>query len=63
MKLRAEETAFVGHDAAGLSGAAELGMRTIAFNYDRDAAADVYLARFEELLDLVGARTPCRAAG
>jgi FMN phosphatase YigB (HAD superfamily) len=63
MELRAGETAFVGHDAAGLSGAAELGMPTIAFNYEADVAADVYLARFEELLDLVGARTPYRAAG
>ena len=63
MKLRADEAAFVGHDAAGLSGAAELGMHTIAFNYDPDATADVYLARFEELLDLFGARTPYRAAG
>ena len=63
MKLRAEEAAFVGHDAAGLSGAAETGMQTIAFNYDADVAADVHLARFEELLDLVGARSPYRAAG
>jgi HAD superfamily hydrolase (TIGR01509 family) len=63
MKLRADEAAFVGHDVAGLSGAAELGMQTIAFNYDPDATADAYLARFDELLDLVGARTPYRAAG
>ena len=29
-------------------------MSTIAFNYDPDAQADVYLTRFDELLDLVG---------
>jgi len=57
MGLSAEQTAFVGHDAGELAGAAALGMVTVAFNYDPDAQADVYLGRFEEL-EAVLASTP-----
>ena len=63
MKLPAEEVAFVGHDAAELAGAAAGGMPAIAFNFDADARADVYLARFEELLDVIGTQPPLAAAG
>jgi HAD superfamily hydrolase (TIGR01509 family) len=63
MDLRPDQVAFVGHDAEELDGAAAVGMQTIAFNFDMDAEADVYLARFEQLQDLVGARTPLAAAG
>jgi FMN phosphatase YigB (HAD superfamily) len=63
MKLRPEQVAFVGHDTAELDGATAVGMHTVAFNFDRDARADVYLARFEELLDAIGVRTPFAAAG
>ncbi len=63
LKLPAEEVAFVGHDAAELSGAAAVGMPAIAFNFDTDARADVYLARFEELLEVIGTRPPLSAAG
>jgi HAD superfamily hydrolase (TIGR01509 family) len=63
MDLPAGEVAFVGHDAEELAGAAEVGMPTIAFNYDPDARADVFLARFEELLPVVRARWPRAALG
>jgi len=49
MKLPAEEVAFVGHDTAELAGAANLGMATIAFNFDADARADVYVGGLGEL--------------
>lgn len=52
MGLSAEQVAFVGHDAEELTGAQEIGMRTIAFNYDADAIADYYMKRFDELVDL-----------
>jgi HAD superfamily hydrolase (TIGR01509 family) len=45
-------TAFVGHDADELRGARRAGMRTLAFNFERDAPADLYLGRFEELVPL-----------
>jgi len=63
VNLSAGEAAFVGHDTAVLAGAAAVGMPTVAFNYDCDARADVYLARFDELLDLVAPPHPEAAAG
>jgi putative hydrolase of the HAD superfamily len=51
--LPAARTAFVGHDADELRGARRAGMRTLAFNFERDAQADLYLGRFEELLPLL----------
>ena len=54
MELPSDRAAFVGHDAEELLGAAGVGMATIAFNYDPDAEADVFINRFEELLPLVG---------
>lgn len=50
MNIPAVETVFVGHDTAELSGARKAGLNTVAFNYDADALADVYLERFDELL-------------
>ena len=52
MQLPAADVAFVGHDALELRGAARQGLATIAFNGDRDARADIYLQRFEDLLEL-----------
>ena len=52
LQLPAAEVAFVGHDARELHGAAVQGLATIAFNSDRDARADVYLQRFEDLIEL-----------
>ena len=63
MRLRAEEAAFVGHDSEELAGAAEVGMQTIAFNYDGDAEADVFLTCFGELLEVVVTRPPYAEAG
>lgn len=56
MQLPAGQVAFVGHDAAELAGAAAVGMATVACNFDPDAQADVFIARFEELLDIVQRR-------
>jgi HAD superfamily hydrolase (TIGR01509 family) len=58
MELAAERVAFVGHDAEELAGAAAVGMATIAFNHDPDAKADVFIARFEQLLPLVSPLSP-----
>lgn len=56
MNMQASEVAFVGHDAEELDGAFNVGMRTFAFNYDGIVAADVFLPRFQELLQHV---PPC----
>jgi FMN phosphatase YigB (HAD superfamily) len=63
LELPAERMAFVGHKGDELSGAAALGMSTIAFNSDIDALADVYLDRFEDLAKVASRRLPCAAAG
>lgn len=63
MNLPTEHVAFVGHDTAELAGAMAVGMPAIAFNFDTDARADVYLARFEELLDVIATQPPLAAAG
>jgi len=51
--LAPARTAFVGHEADELRGARRAGLRTLAFNFERDAVADLYLGRFEELLPLL----------
>jgi putative hydrolase of the HAD superfamily len=43
---------FVGHKAAELKGARAVGLRTVAFNHDRGAKADVFIDHFADLLDL-----------
>ena len=58
MGLPGDRVAFVGHDAEELAGAAAVGMPTIAFNYDPDAKADVFITRFEQLLPLVRRPSP-----
>ncbi|HEV3137605.1 MAG TPA: HAD family hydrolase [Pirellulales bacterium] len=47
--LPAQDVTYVGHDAEDLEGAKAIGMRTVAFNYQRHARADFYLTRFEDL--------------
>jgi FMN phosphatase YigB (HAD superfamily) len=47
------QVAFVGSEPCHLSAAARLGMSTIAFNYDEQALADLYLRRFDDLATLV----------
>jgi HAD superfamily hydrolase (TIGR01509 family) len=61
MKLPAPQVAFLGHDTAELAGAAAVGMATIAFNFDPDARADVFIARFEELADVLRRRAHAAA--
>jgi FMN phosphatase YigB (HAD superfamily) len=60
LELNPAELAYVGHDAEHLSGASAVGLTTVAFNHQRHALADFYLARFEDLLPL--ARTWAIAA-
>ena len=57
MELEPEEVAFVGHDGGELAGARAVGLHTVAFNYEPGAVADHYLTRFQELLDVVDARS------
>jgi HAD superfamily hydrolase (TIGR01509 family) len=63
LNLPAQRVAFVGRKAAELAGATAAGMPTIALNADPDARADVCLARFEDLAEVLSARPPLAAAG
>jgi len=63
MKLPPAQVAFVDHDTAELAGAAAVGMPTVAFNFDPDARADVYIDRFDDLLEVIGEPRPLAAAG
>ncbi|NLE37439.1 MAG: HAD family hydrolase [Pirellulaceae bacterium] len=63
MGLDPAEVAFVGHRAAELEGAVAAGMRTIAFNYESEAQADVFLGRFEQLTELFDRHDYYAAAG
>ena len=49
----ASDVAFVGSQPRHLNTAAQLGMSTIAFNYDERSLADLYVRRFDELATLV----------
>jgi FMN phosphatase YigB (HAD superfamily) len=44
---------YVGHDTRHLAGARDAGLRTAAFNFEPHTAADHFLNRFEDLLELV----------
>jgi HAD superfamily hydrolase (TIGR01549 family)/HAD superfamily hydrolase (TIGR01509 family) len=48
--LEANEAVFVGHKASELSGARQAGLKTVAFNDEPGAQADVYIQHFTELL-------------
>ena len=61
--LPAGDTAYVGHDADELAGAAAVGMPTVAVHFDRDARADAFLARIEELAQALTPYSPLAAAG
>ena len=52
MQLNACETAFVGHRAYELEGARAVGMRTIAYNFDKGSIADEYIEHFCDLLSI-----------
>ena len=45
----------------GVGRRARAGLQLFAFNFDAEARADVYLIRFDELLDLVSAASPAAA--
>lgn len=47
--VMAEEAVFVGHDASEIQGAENVGLATVAFNYDNDAHADLYVEHFTDL--------------
>jgi putative hydrolase of the HAD superfamily len=48
--LTSDQAVFVGHRTSELAGARAVGMKTIAFNYDKDAGADYYIENFVDLL-------------
>ncbi len=48
--LTADQAVFIGHRASELAGAQAVGIKTIAFNYDKDASADFYIENFADLL-------------
>ena len=50
--IRPEEAVFVGHKTSELEGAKAVGLKTIAFNYDSDAVADIYIKKFCDLLQV-----------
>ena len=50
--LTPDEAIFVGHKSSELDGASSIGIRTVAFNYDPEAKADIYIDKFAELADL-----------
>ncbi len=45
--------AIISCDTAQLRAAASVGVRTIAFNHDTDAQADIYLDQFDQLTQVV----------
>jgi HAD superfamily hydrolase (TIGR01509 family) len=55
LSVAPEQAAFVGHDADELAGARNVGMRSLAYNFEGAVPADLYLGRFEELIDVVAA--------
>jgi HAD superfamily hydrolase (TIGR01549 family)/HAD superfamily hydrolase (TIGR01509 family) len=50
--VTSKRAVFVGHKASELDGARAVGMKTIAFNYEKDAKADFYIQQFPDLLNL-----------
>lgn len=48
--MEAGDVAFVGHKKSELDGARQVGMRTIAFNYEAGVQADYYIKKFSDLL-------------
>jgi HAD superfamily hydrolase (TIGR01549 family) len=50
--LTVDQAVFVGHNPEELDGARALGMKTIAFNYEKSTQADYYIEKFEDLLNV-----------
>jgi HAD superfamily hydrolase (TIGR01549 family)/HAD superfamily hydrolase (TIGR01509 family) len=47
-----DQAVFVGHKSTELDGARAVGIKTVAFNYEKNAQADFYIQQFPELLKL-----------
>ena len=63
LDVHASQAAFVGHDGEDLAGAARLGIQTVAFNSTDQVVADVSLAIFKDLVELVSLPIPRNMAG
>ena len=50
--IAASQAVFIGHKASELEGARAVGMKTIAFNYEKAAKADFYIENFCDLLNV-----------
>ena len=46
------EAVFIGHKKSELDGAKAVGLKTIAFNYDRDVEADYFIENFADMLEV-----------
>lgn len=50
--ISSNQAVFVGHKSSELDGARNVGLKTVAFNYDKDAKADFYIEKFSDLAAL-----------
>ena len=50
--ITSNQAVFVGHKSTELDGARNVGMKTVAFNYENGAKADFYIEKFSELVDI-----------
>jgi HAD superfamily hydrolase (TIGR01509 family) len=50
--ITSDQAVFVGHNPIELEGARNVGMKTVAFNYENGAKADFYIDKFSDLADL-----------
>ena len=56
LRLTPAQSAFIGHDNDELLGARRAGMPVVAIHYERNATAEVFLRRFDGLLQLFETR-------
>jgi putative hydrolase of the HAD superfamily len=52
LNLEASQTVFVGHKLTEIEGAQNVGIKTIAFNYEEGVVSDFYIKDFHDLLDV-----------
>jgi putative hydrolase of the HAD superfamily len=48
----ASQAIFIGHNSSDLGGAKNVGLKTIAFNYEEGVSADFYISHFSDLLKI-----------
>lgn len=48
--VKSSQAVFIGHKKTELDGAKAVGLKTIAFNYENGAVADIYIEQFSDLL-------------